>query len=173
MEADLDSVLFQASVWVLPVLIAITLHDLEQLAAHYRVPLIYFVTPESVTKDEALSLERMLQADPALLRQVFFNLMLNASNAVGQGGNIAVRTETDGNGGMSVAVSDDGPGVPEAEREAVFRPYYTGSANGTGLGLAVVCQIIHAQHWEVTCEDNGGGACFRIAGLRTVESAHP
>ena len=50
--------------------IAITLHDLEQLAAHYRVPLIYFVTPESVTKDEALSLERMLQADPALLRAI-------------------------------------------------------------------------------------------------------
>ncbi len=48
--------------------IAVTLRDLEQLAAHYRVPLIYFVTPEAVTKDEALSLERMLQADPALLR---------------------------------------------------------------------------------------------------------
>ena len=48
--------------------IAVTLRDLDQLAAHYRVPLIYFVTPEAVTKDEALSLERMLQADPALLR---------------------------------------------------------------------------------------------------------
>ena len=133
---------------------------------------------EMVLDDKAISVtldgaNKSVLADPALLRQVFFNLMLNAANAVGQGGNIAVRTETDGNGGVSVAVSDDGPGVPEAEREAVFRPYYTGSANGTGLGLAVVCQIIHAQHWEVTCEDNGGGACFRIAGLRTVESAHP
>ena len=67
-------------------------------------------------------------------------------------------------------VADDGPGIPEDEREAVFEPSYTTTEEGTGFGLAIVKEIVEAHGWtiEVT-ESDTGGARFEVSGVRTVE----
>jgi len=108
-----------------------------------------------------------IQADEALLRQVLFNLLINAAQAVSAEGQIEVFATADRDGRVTLDVRDDGPGVPPENREEIFRPYFTTSAQGTGLGLAVVWQICLAHDWEIAYVDSErGGATFRISGMK-------
>ena len=60
-------------------------------------------------------------------------------------------------------VRDNGPGVPSERRTEIFKPYFTTQKQGTGLGLAVVQQIVLAHGWEISCLPNEPrGAVFRI-----------
>lgn len=111
----------------------------------------------------------VVMADRAQLRQVVFNLLLNAFQAVAQDGRVSVTVKTD-HGGADLIVADDGPGVPAEMREDIFRPYVTLSEDGTGLGLAVVRQIALAHGWQIRCgTSSAGGAEFHIAGMQTVD----
>jgi signal transduction histidine kinase len=66
-------------------------------------------------------------------------------------------------------VRDDGPGVPEENRREIFKPYFTTHQKGTGLGLAVVQQIVLAHGWEIACYANPPrGARFRITHLKVA-----
>ncbi|HOE95012.1 MAG TPA: ATP-binding protein [Candidatus Sumerlaeota bacterium] len=108
-------------------------------------------------------------ADEALLRQVVFNLLLNAVQAIDTGGRIRVGIEPAARDAVVLTVADSGPGIPPELHESVFRPYYTTRADGAGLGLAVVRQIVLAHQWEVAIAPADlGGAAFRISGLRLV-----
>jgi signal transduction histidine kinase len=111
-----------------------------------------------------------LLADPALLRQLVFNLVLNAIQACPTGGRIGVDLYVSVAGQGIFEIRDSGPGVPPDDREAVFRPYVTSRPGGAGLGLAVVRQIAQAHDWEVTYfESEGWGAGFRVAGLQPAD----
>ena len=106
-------------------------------------------------------------ADEQLFRQTLFNLLLNASQAVAPGGSIEVISRRENNSEASLEIRDDGPGVPPERRAEIFKPYFTTNTNGTGLGLAVVQQIVLAHGWEIVCQPNDPrGACFRITHLR-------
>lgn len=108
-------------------------------------------------------------ADESLLRQVVFNLLLNAIQALPHGGAVSVTLSKEWSNGAMMEVRDNGPGVPESSREDIFRPYFTTSKQGTGLGLAVVRHIVLAHGWDIAYMPNdGGGAVFRITGLQTV-----
>jgi signal transduction histidine kinase len=88
---------------------------------------------------------------------------------VGAGGQINVRIAPVGPREAVLEVSDDGPGVPAAERENIFKPYVTMRPKGVGLGLAIVRQIASAHRWEVECRANEPrGALFRFSRLRIV-----
>ena len=64
-------------------------------------------------------------------------------------------------------IRDNGPGVPADRRKEIFKPYFTTQPKGTGLGLAVVQQIVHAHGWEIECLPNEPkGAIFRLAHLK-------
>lgn len=111
-------------------------------------------------------------ADEALLRQALFNLVLNAIQAVETGGRVEVAAATAPGGEVVLEVRDDGRGVPESEREEIFKPYVTRRKDGVGLGLAVVRQIALAHGWEVTCgAGEPRGAVFRMAPLRPAATA--
>jgi signal transduction histidine kinase len=113
--------------------------------------------------------ELSVEADESLLRQVVFNLLLNSIQFVPQNGLIAVQIEKDQHNEVAVSFADNGPGVPEEARNEIYRPYFTTSAAGTGLGLAVVRQIVLAQHWEIEyIPGKEGGAVFRISGIRAI-----
>ncbi len=98
-------------------------------------------------------------ADPTLLRQALFNLILNAVQALPPGGRIRVRLFATGST-MNLEVADNGPGIPEDARANIFRPYVSYSAHGTGLGLAVVRQIALVHGWEVSYAPNPEGGCI-------------
>ena len=88
-----------------------------------------------------------ITADPDQLLQVFINLLVNAADAIGDGGGEitirADRRETDGRGEIEVVVADTGCGIPAEDVGKVFEPFYTTKDHeGTGLGLAVVWGIV-------------------------------
>jgi signal transduction histidine kinase len=108
-----------------------------------------------------------VEADEQLLRQTLFNLVLNATQAVPAGGEIWIRTGRTGGGEAYVEIADNGPGVAPEHRAEIFKPYFTTHSEGTGLGLAVVQQIVLAHGWEIECAANQpSGALFRITHLR-------
>jgi signal transduction histidine kinase len=109
-----------------------------------------------------------IAADEQLFRQMMFNLLLNAVQALEPGGEIQVITGKRGNEAF-LEVRDNGPGVPPERRKEIFKPYFTTHQKGTGLGLAVVQQIVLAHGWEIECLGNEPrGALFRITHLKVV-----
>ncbi len=110
-----------------------------------------------------------VEADERLLRQALFNLLLNAIQAVEPGGEICVVAARQGVSELFLDVRDNGPGVPPEHRTEIFKPYFTTQKKGTGLGLAVVQQIVLAHGWEIACLPNEPrGAIFRLSHLRLV-----
>jgi signal transduction histidine kinase len=108
-----------------------------------------------------------IEADEQLLRQVLFNLLLNAIQAVSGDGRIQISTRRLNAEEAAFEVRDDGPGVPPEHRQEIFKPYFTTNQKGTGLGLAVVQQIVLAHGWEIACLANEPkGALFRITHLK-------
>jgi signal transduction histidine kinase len=108
-----------------------------------------------------------IEADEQMLRQALFNLGLNAIQAVGPNGHIQIVTRKTGATEAAIEVFDDGPGVPPERRREIFKPYFTTHQQGTGLGLAVVQQIVLAHGWEIECLANEPqGARFRITHLK-------
>ncbi len=108
-----------------------------------------------------------IAADPPLLRQALFNLILNAVQAADPGGRIEARWSVSGDGEATLEIRDDGPGVPAAERTNIFKPYVTMRPKGAGLGLAIVQQIVSAHRWEIAClAHEPRGAIFRISHLK-------
>jgi signal transduction histidine kinase len=101
------------------------------------------------------------------LRQVLFNLLINAIQAADANGSIQLLVHRAGAAEAVLEVRDDGPGVPPENRQEIFKPYFTTHQKGTGLGLAVVQQIVLAHGWEITCLANEPrGAVFRITHLK-------
>ena len=85
-------------------------------------------------------------ADPEQIRRVVINLVDNAIEAMDQRGTIDIETQHDpANNLVRIIVADDGPGIPPAEREKLFLPYYSTKRRGSGLGLAIVRRIV-AEH---------------------------
>ncbi|MFZ1073633.1 MAG: ATP-binding protein [Verrucomicrobiia bacterium] len=110
-----------------------------------------------------------IEADDQLLRQVLFNLLINAIQAVGAGGQIQILARRVSAAEAALEIRDDGPGVPPGRRQEIFKPYFTTNQKGTGLGLAVVQQIVLAHSWEIECLANEPrGAVFRISHLKLM-----
>ncbi|RLM96285.1 response regulator [Haloarcula sp. Atlit-7R] len=133
------------------------------------------------TGDAALVVDtdRKIQADMTRLKQLLENLIRNAvehsatdsqlqSEGADRHGSPAVTiTVTEIPDGF--AVSDDGPGVPESDRETVFESGYSTTTDGTGFGLSIVSQIAAAHDWTVTLtESDTGGARFEFTGVDVI-----
>ncbi len=111
-----------------------------------------------------------IEADEQMLRQVMFNLLINAIQAVGPGGGIQVHFRRTNATEAVLEIRDNGPGVPPERRQEIFKPYFTTHQKGTGLGLAVVQQMVLAHGWEIQCLDNEPkGAVFRISHLKLTQ----
>jgi two-component system sensor histidine kinase HydH len=107
-----------------------------------------------------------------LLRQALFNLLINAIQAVERGGEVQVSARNTDAREVQLEIRDTGPGVAPERRAEVFKPYFTTHPEGTGLGLAVVQQIVLAHGWEIACEANEPrGALFRITHIRLAPGA--
>lgn len=104
-----------------------------------------------------------VQADPDRLTQVLLNLYLNAIHAIDRQGTIRVEASTSGADRVKITVADSGKGIAAEQLAAIFTPYFTTKADGTGLGLAVVQNIIE-QHGGTIQADSlpGKGATFTL-----------
>jgi signal transduction histidine kinase len=105
---------------------------------------------------------RPVEADPEQMTRVLHNLVLNAIDAMPQGGILTVRTRALA-GGVRLEVSDTGQGLTPEECARLFTPYYTTKTHGTGLGLAIVQSVVSDHHGRISVESEPGkGATFRI-----------
>jgi two-component system, sporulation sensor kinase E len=103
------------------------------------------------------------QVDPNQMRQVLWNLLANAAEAMTGPGAIDVTARASADGGrVIIAITDDGPGI--ASPTEAWEPFYTTKAQGTGLGLAIVARIVrdHGGDVEVANTPNRG-ACFSVS----------
>lgn len=105
----------------------------------------------------------LIPVDPALMEQVFINLITNAKQASENGGAIVVRTG-EAAGQTEVSVIDHGCGIPADRRETIFNPFVTTKQNGVGLGLAIVARIVDGHGGKMTVESEPGkGTTFRVS----------
>jgi signal transduction histidine kinase len=96
------------------------------------------------------------------LTQVFLNLVINAAEAMPQGGALTITTARD-NDWIDVSLSDTGPGITPEEASKIFEPFYTTKATGTGLGLAISYGIIERHGGRITVtSEPGHGATFTV-----------
>ena len=110
-----------------------------------------------------------LEADPSRLSELLSNLFHNA--IVHGTGDVTVRVGANEDG---FYVEDDGPGIPEDERDTVFDRGFSTGDDGTGLGLAIVKEIVDAHGWTVAVsEGTDGGARFEITGVTTLTPGVP
>ena len=110
--------------------------------------------------DDNLSL---LETDPMQLKQVFLNLILNAVQAMPDGGELKIKTGNADKSGIEITVSDTGGGIPVKERQKIFQPFYSTKKDGTGLGLSITYGIVKEHGGEIFVESSvNKGSVFKV-----------
>jgi len=97
----------------------------------------------------------LVQGDAEQLEQVLLNLLLNAMQAMPDGGVIDIGTSWV-DGSLEVSVSDTGAGIPKETRANLFEPFFTTKVNGIGLGLSLAKKIVEQHHGSITLKDRHG-----------------
>jgi signal transduction histidine kinase len=136
-----------------------------------------FVGPQAREKGveivrTAAAHEPVVSCEPELIQQVAVNLLVNATQALPDGGRVELRIleARDGHGGFEVR--DDGEGIPEPLRERIFQPFVTARHGGVGLGLTFVRRVVHDHRGRIELESEPGtGTCVRV--LLPVAEAKP
>jgi len=109
----------------------------------------------------------MVEADPEQLKEVLINLLVNACEAMGEGGLIVIREEE----GVAeplgrvvvIRVKDNGPGIPKSVSHKVFQPFFSTKEEGTGLGLSIAYRIVEEHGgWLSLKSKEGEGTTFTI-----------
>ena len=96
------------------------------------------------------------------IQQIFFNLILNALDAMPDGGEVLISARALP-GGVEMIFEDNGPGIPAERRESIFEPFFSTKEGGTGLGLTVSYNIVTAHGGMLDLiSGRGSGACFRL-----------
>jgi len=111
------------------------------------------------------SLETTISGDRELLYRAILNVILNGIQAMGDKGRLrlVLGPAGSGKGGVKIAISDSGPGIPPEKQEQIFKPFYTEKNRGSGLGLAIVKNIIDGHRGRIeVISAPGQGATFSI-----------
>jgi signal transduction histidine kinase len=150
-------------------LLAARLETIDTPRSSEDVDLLALTAEEGARVDGSVTgVSVRVKGDPRMLRRMVRNLFDNAQRH-GHGTLIEATVEPLNGGGARLLVEDQGPGVPEEERERIFEPFYRpagmreGTDGGVGLGLALVRQIARHHHGEACClERLGGGTRLEI-----------
>jgi two-component system NtrC family sensor kinase len=126
--------------------------------------------PQKLFKDLVLSIhgsaeELCVIADADQLRQIMINVLLNAAQALQGVGQLEISLAKE-SGRALICVDDNGPGIPEEDREKVFQPFFSTKAQGegTGLGLPLCRKLVEAQGGEIyACQAPLGGARLSVS----------
>ena len=110
-----------------------------------------------------------LMADPELLHRALSNLVLNAKDAMPDGGTVTISARNRDNK-VEVCVSDTGQGLTPEECERLFTPYYTTKQHGTGLGLAIVQSVVADHAGTIAVESREGRGATFVISLPRAES---
>jgi signal transduction histidine kinase len=105
----------------------------------------------------------VVNGDPAMLRQAFLNVALNACQAMPEGGTLRIQGKPAGRRQVQVLVSDTGSGIRPEHLDKIFDLYFTTKPKGSGIGLSMVYRIVQMHDGEIEIESTPGkGTTFRI-----------
>jgi len=122
------------------------------------------ITFEAVIDDEPMPMD----ADPEMLHRALSNLVLNAMDAMPEGGRVTLAARPL-EGKIEIRVADTGTGLTPEECERLFTPYYTTKQHGTGLGLAIVQSVVADHAGTIAVESRPGGGTVFVIALRRAE----
>lgn len=111
-----------------------------------------------------------IHCDRHRLHQVLLNLVMNGLQAAGPGGVVQLNWAQK-DGGVEIAVIDNGPGIPEASLHKIFNPFFTTKSTGTGLGLAIVHRIIEAHGGTIRAGNRPEGGARIVIWLPSSDGA--
>jgi two-component system sensor histidine kinase PilS (NtrC family) len=112
--------------------------------------------------------------DPAHLRQVLWNLLVNAAEAIEGRGEIRVELSAGKDRQACLEITDSGVGMSPETLKSIFDPFFTTKANGTGLGLSIVHRILEAYDCRLDVESVlSQGTTFRVYFRQIEEPARP
>jgi two-component system NtrC family sensor kinase len=105
-----------------------------------------------------------IQADPAHMKQVCLNLLINACEAMEEGGTLTIQSDYRPDTNIvTISVRDTGVGIEEKDRARIFDPFFSTKKKGTGLGLSVVNGIVTRHSGKVEIDSTPGkGTDFRV-----------
>jgi two-component system sensor histidine kinase PilS (NtrC family) len=109
--------------------------------------------------------------DPIHFRQILWNLLLNAAEAVRDQGNIHIRMQNVQNGHVEVRISDTGHGISPEHLPLIYNPFFTTKTSGTGLGLSIVHRLLEAYGGSLDVESRIGQGTVAILKLKKVNEA--
>ena len=153
-----------------PVLQQVNMHSFLSDAVLFVAPSLKLAQVELIKQFNAH--DPIVIGDPELLKQVFFNVVWNALQAMSRGGELIISTETGKHDAylssasqhMEITVADSGTGIADCDREQIFNPFFTTKEKGTGLGLAIVHNIIEAHGGQISVKSMvGKGSAFTIS----------
>jgi signal transduction histidine kinase len=105
---------------------------------------------------------RRFLVDGDKISQVLLNIILNSIEALTEKGRVVLQVDAKEDS-IEVRISDNGPGIPVAERERIFESFVTGKEGGTGLGLAISKKIVESYGGSIIYRDSElGGASFSV-----------
>ena len=96
-----------------------------------------------------------IMGDPALLKQMYFNLLKNATEAMDNGGTIAISADFD-DSDIKISINDTGCGIDESEIMRIFEPYFTTKTDGHGLGMMIISEIAKAHGASISLKSKKG-----------------
>ncbi len=138
----------------------VALHEIMREILRFMSPVIQ---ERNIRVEESYSDRRKVEADPEMMRQAFMNLVLNALQALPEGGLVKASAERDPRG-LRISLRDNGIGIPRHLQKNVFEPHFTTTEKGNGLGLSIVEKIVQAHGGRVSLRSRRGwGTEFRLA----------
>lgn len=137
---------------------------------------------EAQARRQAVTIDRHYERDHLLvmgdthqLKQVFLNLMLNALQAMPDGGRLTISVSTRhpeyplrGDRWTKIEIADTGPGIPPENLDRIFDPFFTTKRDGTGLGLSICHSIVHQHEGEIEVRSQPGQGTTAVVRLPLV-----
>lgn len=154
----------------------VTALDLNRTVADSLVLVAHLLSQTRIVVERDLQATRPVGMNRQELQQVVINLLINAIQAMPEGGTLTLVTRDHQDGtGASLWVSDQGPGLSAAARERLFRPFFTTKNDGNGLGLWISQGLVerYGGHIEAGNREDGPGAWFCVRLFTEPEATAP
>jgi len=103
-----------------------------------------------------------IYADPGKVRQVLWNLVINAAEAMPGGGEVLLSTDIDNDDKVRIVVEDSGSGIKNGKHELAFEPFFTSKPEGMGLGLTISRKLIARHGGRLLLENRDAGGCRAV-----------
>jgi two-component system sensor histidine kinase PilS (NtrC family) len=130
---------------------------------------------EDIEVIKSLCNQTRIYGNKAEIRQVIWNLIINAVQAMPEGGRLKIETRQvfiDSKEYLEIRISDNGCGIEEKSQDMVFEPFYTTKENGTGIGLAIVNRIVENHMGKIRIESKPGKGTDCIVSLPQEEASN-